>query len=268
MTHVKKYEFTEETVYLNYGDEGSLMHRIRALIDIPSIKVKAGDLGGFIESESCLSHFGNAWVADESMVHDSSCVSGDTLVKDRAVIYMNCFVHGKVVISGSAKLYSTKFQGVECEVKDNAVLQQCDLNGVRVTIQGFASLQRVRNNERLMFSSFSDDVQITMELHRLDTYTFIEGEQIHITGKAVLKDVSAIRGKYIGINDNCFLEACSIQGDWVFLHDACSVEPNVKLEENIRLNEMVTIKSKSGKAFSNITLKGDGIYYAEALTGA
>jgi uncharacterized protein YjbI with pentapeptide repeats len=54
----KRYEFTGETeVYA-----GRTLHRIRALVDIPTVGVAAGDLGGWIESEDNLPHDGTAWV--------------------------------------------------------------------------------------------------------------------------------------------------------------------------------------------------------------
>lgn len=44
---MKKYELTGETKEIG----GKILHRIRALIDIPEHDVKAGDLGGWIEAE-------------------------------------------------------------------------------------------------------------------------------------------------------------------------------------------------------------------------
>lgn len=44
---MKKYELTGETKEI----DGKILHRIRALIDIPEHDVKAGDLGGWIEAE-------------------------------------------------------------------------------------------------------------------------------------------------------------------------------------------------------------------------
>ena len=42
---MKKYELTEETKTLA---DGTVLHRIRALLDIPRHGVKAGELGGFV----------------------------------------------------------------------------------------------------------------------------------------------------------------------------------------------------------------------------
>lgn len=61
----KKYEFTGETRALS---STTILHRIRAVIDIPSAGVNAGDIGGWIESDSNLSHSGNAWVSGDAWV--------------------------------------------------------------------------------------------------------------------------------------------------------------------------------------------------------
>ena len=45
---MKKYELTNETITI---DNGKTLYRIRALIDIETIGVKIGDLGGYIEKE-------------------------------------------------------------------------------------------------------------------------------------------------------------------------------------------------------------------------
>lgn len=69
----KKYELTSETTTLL---NGTVLHRIRALRDFGD--VKAGDLGGFIEKESNLSHDGDAWVSGDARVESDNdiCVFG------------------------------------------------------------------------------------------------------------------------------------------------------------------------------------------------
>ena len=61
---MSKYKLTEETKQ----HEGITLYRIQALIDIPSIGVIAGDLGGWLESESNLGQDGNAWVCENALV--------------------------------------------------------------------------------------------------------------------------------------------------------------------------------------------------------
>lgn len=66
---MKKYELTGR----NKRNRRKILHRIRALIDIPEHDVKAGDLGGWLETEENLSHNGAAWVTDSALVTDAAC---------------------------------------------------------------------------------------------------------------------------------------------------------------------------------------------------
>lgn len=68
---MKKYELTNEHI----DAYGTRLYRIRALIDFGD--VKAGDLGGYVESENNLSHDGNAWVYGNAWVSDNARVSGN-----------------------------------------------------------------------------------------------------------------------------------------------------------------------------------------------
>ena len=61
---MKKYELTDETKV----EHGVTLHRIRALVDIVRYGVKAGDLGGWIESEANLDQEHEAWVFDDAWV--------------------------------------------------------------------------------------------------------------------------------------------------------------------------------------------------------
>ena len=65
---MKKYELTQETIQF----KGKTLYRIRALRDFNDIK--AGDLGGFIENESNLSHNNHAWVYDYAKVYGLSLI--------------------------------------------------------------------------------------------------------------------------------------------------------------------------------------------------
>ena len=107
---MKKYEFTGEVK--NIG--GKTLHRIRALIDIPKHDVKAGDLGGWLETEGNLSHngaawvtgdavvTGAAWVTDSARVTDSACVTGSACVTDEARVTGSALVTGEARVTGNA----------------------------------------------------------------------------------------------------------------------------------------------------------------------
>ena len=81
---MKKYELTDETKI--YFDR--TLHRIKALRDIGE-DVKAGDLGGWIEKESNLSHDGDAWVYGNAKVYGNAQVYGDAKVYGNAKVCDN-----------------------------------------------------------------------------------------------------------------------------------------------------------------------------------
>ncbi len=83
ITVSKKYELTNE----NHTFEGITIHRIRALRDFDD--VKAGQLGGFIESEDNLSHDGNCWVYDNAGVFCNAVVSDNAKIRNDAIIARN-----------------------------------------------------------------------------------------------------------------------------------------------------------------------------------
>ena len=89
---MKKYEFTGETKVskaneVGGGKDGIVLHQIRAIRDFG--EVKAGDLGGWIESEQNLSHQFNSWVDANGEIY------GNILLADNA--YINCDEKGSMI---------------------------------------------------------------------------------------------------------------------------------------------------------------------------
>ena len=95
----EKYEFTGETRALS---STTILHRIRAVIDIPSAGVNAGDIGGWIESDSNLSNSGDAWVGGDARV------SGDAWVGDDARVSGSAWVSDDARVVGNAHINSNK----------------------------------------------------------------------------------------------------------------------------------------------------------------
>ena len=90
---MNKYEITDEAnpVYQN-------CRRIRALRDIPEIGVKAGDLGGFVESEKNLSQEGNCWIFDEAIAMDNSRVLENAQLVGSSMMCWNSLIDGNAKI--------------------------------------------------------------------------------------------------------------------------------------------------------------------------
>lgn len=80
------------------GPDGGSYYQIRALRDIPEIDVSKGDLGGFVSSQTSLSHNGNSWVFEGGYIGDSAIVEGDAIVGDGAVVTGTAHVKDSAVI--------------------------------------------------------------------------------------------------------------------------------------------------------------------------
>ena len=97
---MKKYEFTGEVKYIGR----KILHRIRAVRDIPEYEIKSGDMGGWLETEENLSHNGAAWVANSACVMDSARVTDSALVMGTACVTGKARVTGKAWVSGNARV--------------------------------------------------------------------------------------------------------------------------------------------------------------------
>lgn len=97
----RHYEFTGET---KQTTRGRILNRIRATRDLPHHGVKAGDLGGWIQTYDNLLEEG--WVADEAQVCDYGYVGDRALLAekavlwDRASVFQNAKVYGRAEVIG------------------------------------------------------------------------------------------------------------------------------------------------------------------------
>jgi predicted acyltransferase (DUF342 family) len=106
----QKYRLTDETI--EYG--GVTLYRIEALREFGN--VRAGDKGGFVQSELNLSQegdcwiygkarvFGEAWVFGEARVFGEAWVFGEARVFDKAEVFGDVEVYGDAMIADIAKV--------------------------------------------------------------------------------------------------------------------------------------------------------------------
>jgi hypothetical protein len=105
---------------------GITLYRIKALVAIEAFGVKPGDLGGYIEKESNLSHEGNAWVygnaevSGSARVFDNAQVSGSARVFDSAEVCGSAQVYGSAWVCGSARVYDNAWVSGSALVYDDA----------------------------------------------------------------------------------------------------------------------------------------------------
>ena len=130
---MKKYEFAYDT----YSRAGTIVFRIRALIDIPEKGVRVGDLGGYVSGEHNLSHAGTAWIGGNAEVLGSATVRENALVEGNSTISASADIAGNAhvfenatidwatikdnaEISGSASIYNQAKVYEDAHVSGNA----------------------------------------------------------------------------------------------------------------------------------------------------
>jgi acetyltransferase-like isoleucine patch superfamily enzyme len=121
-----KYEFTGDTkiIYVGFNLTPVVLHRIRAiknfLYDIPfgNFCIVTGELGGWIEKESNLSHDGDCWVTDDAQVYQGATVRdnasirgnahiyGKALICDDSIVTHNARVSGNAIVRGKSIIHS------------------------------------------------------------------------------------------------------------------------------------------------------------------
>lgn len=111
----KKYKITQLS-----HPQYPWLHRIQALKTI-NVRVEAGELGGFVQSEQNLSQEGECWIYDDAVCCGEAVVEQDAELHDGAV------AAGSAVITGDACMYDRAWAGGNCcirsgEVKDDAVV--------------------------------------------------------------------------------------------------------------------------------------------------
>lgn len=129
---MKKYELTKT----KYDHFGIILHRIRALRNFGD--VKAGSLGGFVQSEDNLSHDGTCWIYNNALVYLEATIKDDAkaldecwiwnraTLRERATAKHKCFLSGDVDVFGQAVIKDeaccTDFSKIfyKCVVRERA----------------------------------------------------------------------------------------------------------------------------------------------------
>ena len=109
---------------------GRTLTRIRATIDLPHHRIKAGHIGGYIEHESNLSDA--AWVDGNARVYENAIVRGHAYIGGSARVYENAIVCDDAIIRDSARI-----AGSVC-ISGNAYIDGNALIGGRAKVEDFA----------------------------------------------------------------------------------------------------------------------------------
>lgn len=218
---IKKYELTDETIH-----DGKL-HRIKALRSFGI--VKAGDLGGFIESEDNLSHERDCWIFDNAIVKDEAKVFDNAKICGNAIVRGNANIYNKaIVIAGIIEGSTINGDAVICKdicLQNNAYISSTDdyinitMNGITVTfylskdkdIYLTFGIDEYKLDNIIYVRNLSDNIAFPIMVELAKKYLLREKNMDcqEITD-AVIKEIqeTPLRQylKETGINDNFFYE--------------------------------------------------------------
>lgn len=135
MEQIKKYELVPDA---EERFMGRVVHRICAMRDFGC--VRAGDIGGFVESEDNLSQEGEAWIYGDAVVCDHAKVFENASVYNYAKVLGNASVYNDAVVAGSASVYGNARVYGKSKVHGYAsVYEQARVGGF-ATVTGYASV--------------------------------------------------------------------------------------------------------------------------------
>ena len=180
--HMKKYELT----YNTHSRAGTMVYRIRALINIPEKGVRIGDLGGYVSGEHNLSHTGTAWIGGNAEVIGSATVREDALVEGNATISAGADIAGNAHVFGNATVYFATIKG-NAQISGSASIYDRAKIYDNAQVSGNA---RVFNSARVFGNAQINVDDITKKIYgKVNIYG---GSRIH--GNAMVSGDTIIRG--------------------------------------------------------------------------
>lgn len=128
---MKKYQLLEND-FIIY--KSAKLYRIKSLIDFSTIK--AGELGGYIESENNLSHEGNCWVNDDAKVYQNARVYENAKITHHAKLCGNSQAYGNARVYGYASIRdNAHIHGNARVTGDTLIFHNADVSG-DITVRG------------------------------------------------------------------------------------------------------------------------------------
>lgn len=112
---MRKYEITDIT-----HKDNPRFKRIRALKDF--FCITAGAIGGYIDSEDCLSQEGNCWVGGDALVGAGARITDNAVVTRAAQVGGGALIFGDAFVMDSSFIHGSVSAGGTATVCDNARL--------------------------------------------------------------------------------------------------------------------------------------------------
>lgn len=172
--------------------------RITALVDMPEHGVKAGDIGGLIESEFNLPQDGTGWVDDSSSVSDlcqvkAGLICDSSNLEENVIVeggkIEDSFVTGNLVISGDTVIKDCEIMTAtvrQSEIKSSSLENIKNIYECHIEESKICSRRRFTSDDILTIIKSKIDIgsgrakKLTLINSTLMTKSFSSHEPIHI----------------------------------------------------------------------------------------
>lgn len=152
---MRKYDFTGKTL-IHCGTE------YRQIISLKSFgSVSENEIGGFIQTEKNLSHFGNCWVKDSSKIGEDALIYGNAVVEGNVIVLGNSHIFGSAHLSENVIVYGRSKLFGRCEVSGNVHIYQDACVSFNAKISGNSKIRgnTLIKNEITSGEIYSYDVE-------------------------------------------------------------------------------------------------------------
>lgn len=217
---------------------GLTLYRIRALRDIPSLRIKKGMMGGYLEEEHNLAHEGDAWISMEALACKRARIFGDVHVMHDAILE-NTKIGGEVVVSGEVHLIDSYIDAKRSLIADQVTIRDAYLVGVDIEITGTAFIDNIVCHLPVHEFVMNGQAQIT---NTAGNRTILQGKHIRFLEHASIADVKKIAGEDILIQHHASLRnRCEVRGIAIALEGNAVVENHVTLLGGIRVSDFAHV---------------------------
>lgn len=217
---IPQYELTEDLRVVS----GYELYRIKAVNAIPKFGVRAGQIGGYVQS---LSNVDGGWVADDACVYENAIVRGvvrgKAMVSDSVIIEYDSVVKNTAVVTGKGRFYGTVISG------------KAHVSGDIKTLENSIIKSRKANSNIFI----SDNVKVAGPMVLSGNVKFKNFSNVSGMGKGLVIDGATFL-------DNTIINATgTIQG-----------EPTFRRRNMIIGEVKIDTRQAPGSSFSNITSSG------------
>lgn len=219
-------------------DKNTTLYRIKALKSFNN--VKKGDLGGFIEKESNLSHDGDCWIYDDAKVFDNARILDNAKITKNSSVSENATVYNEAVVSDDASVYG------KAKIFENAKMSECSEVFGNAKVFGNARL-----GDYVVVADFAQVYELADIINYAFLYDFSEvygkatvGDKASIFGSARVYDNAKILGNAKIFGNARVYDSAKVEGD-VNVGSFFNVCGDSEITENLYFTGSYTLKSNN-----------------------